>query len=99
MNRTSRQHLDTIRYRTVRYCTVRYWIFAAAASTCLLRSPVRLLVQTRVLDCTGQYRTVGSGRTVLHFLFDGLEVNWALVYRGIRAYNTAFLVVGKTGHV
>ncbi len=87
-----------IRYGTVRYGTVLDF-FAVAVSTCLLRSSVRLLVHTRVLDCTGQYRTVGSGRTVLHFLFDGLEMYWSLLYREIRAYITAFLVDGQTGHV
>ncbi len=47
-----RQHLDTVRYRAVLYGTVQDF-FAAAVSTCLLRPPVRLLVRTRVLDCTG----------------------------------------------
>jgi len=48
--------------------------FAAAVSTYLLRSPVRIVVRTRALECIGQYRIVGSGPTALDFLFDGLEL-------------------------
>ncbi len=73
LNRTLRQHLDTARYRTVLYGTVMDF-FAAAVSTYLLRSPVRIVVRTRALECTGQYRIVGSGPTALDFLFDGLEL-------------------------
>ena len=98
MNHILRQHLDTVRYRIVLYGKLLIFFFATV-SKCFLRSPVRLLVHTRVLDCTGQYRTEGSGRTVLHFLFDCLELYWSLLYRAIRAYNTAFLVVGQTWHV
>jgi len=42
----------TVRCRTVLYGAVLDF-FAAGVSTCLLRTPVRLLVHTHVLNCTG----------------------------------------------
>ena len=66
--------LRIVRYGTVRYGGPRYTVSCAAtcyelAFRAFLTSRFACTRRTRALDYIGQYRTVGSGRTVLYFLF------------------------------